>query len=410
MSGLHSPTAVVNWPGNSDIYVVAQRGIGIVSFHDTSLPAPPSGTPHPSGVVLDLSNEARLPGPGYCDEFIGITGLAFHPDFLSGTAKRFFYVRFNLNTPLNTTVIRRYYIRPGTFAAQVSNATDIYTWPTIFQVYSSGQIHFGPSGPATLYFTQPDDSSASSYCPDTVRAQDDLSDLGKLISLAVDDVPITKTILAKGMRNPFGMSVDRGDSNGQGQGDVWISDTGYVPSGSFLRVPSGQSGILNFGWPWQQGDSNLANGAAAALTPAPCNSDPQNGEPSPPPTYTDPARVFSDSSWFGGGHSAVIGSVVYRGTALQGLSNFDGRLVFALFKGFGNPMTGPVFVVPGTLGPGEGIAVDISASIGIGGTLNTIPAAHTILGLTQDIDGEILILSDNCDNSAGKGRITRLKL
>ena len=58
--------------------------------------------------------------------------------------------------------------------------------------------------------------------------------------------------------------------------------------------------------------------------------------------------------------------------------------------------------------PGEGMAVDLSAQLGIGDP-NVVPPGYFILNLTQDTDGEILVLTGRCNITGPNGKVFRMK-
>lgn len=400
VQGLDVPIAVTTFPGNSDIYVVADAATGLITLHDTSIvPAP--GTPPIVGMFLDLSQEAKLLVSGSPDT-AGISGIGFHPEFLQGSSKRFFYVRFNAVSPSNETVIRRYFVRPGQIFAHLPSAADIFRLGTTSPLHSGGNFALhkaGPSQPTMLYFST-GDQVPNSACAVSIRAQDSIEvEYGKAYSLDVDSFSgslLPATMLALGMRNPFYLTVDQGSPTGEGRGDIFISDTGQDTSGSILRIPSVFSGVLNFAFPWRVGNNQLLEGVAATLTSGPCFSDPNFGEPSPPPSYADHSRVFADNVWFGVGHHASLsGAVVYRGGDFP---SWQGRLIHGIpDSGGGVGETPRVFLVNPVLAgdlPWEGVSVDLSIALGIGSAGGGImPNPHTMSTLTQDHEGELLIAS-----------------
>jgi hypothetical protein len=219
---LSTPVFVTSWPGNADILVVAERGIGKVTYWDTSTPGVPTHT------ILDLSAQAWVPG-GF-SEFVGVTAVVFHPHFLTDPAQRFIYVRFNSQGSPTTNVVR-YKIPPGSLKANPASATTMYTWPTVSTGHGSGTLQFDtrPGHEHRLYVPMPDDSTPGNCCDEArVQGIGGASDLGQLMVVEVNSTPPVAWNAATGLRNPFGFSVDRGDiSTFAGRGDVWIGGYTY---------------------------------------------------------------------------------------------------------------------------------------------------------------------------------------
>ena len=390
LNNLDSPTFVTSWPGNSDVLVVAERGAGIVSA--TNL----SGGGLNQWIVLNLSSKAHIPTDANSD-FVGVTGLAFHPDFLTNRHKRFLYVRYNEPVP-TTTVVERYEIPPGTLTVDVTTARTIYTYPTIETTHASGQIHFDTvvANPSVrlLYLAMPDDTFASGSCAEKERVQDPSSDLGKVFGIDVEAMPPPPALppiqlVATGLRNPFGFSVDPGDSSGSGKGDVWIGNTGQQCSGDIFRWIPGTAGVPNYAWPWQVGTCTLADGAQPAWTAGPCT------EPTPPPTYTLPDRVVSNGLT-GGSHDALLGGYVYRSTTVSTLTN---RYVYGLFGSSSSPKILSIAAAD----PGSGVTTDHSLTLGMSswGTGN-------LHGLGQDVDGELYVIRVTSGGPLNNGKIYKI--
>ncbi len=300
---LGSPTFVTSWPDNSDILVVAERSKGIISVWDPNLGVPKT--------LLDLGGEAYI--ASNVGEFIGVTGIAFHPHFNHDTGRRFIYVRFNaaLANQVVETRIKRYEIAPGTLTAQASTATTMYTWPTQATEHGSGTIQFDsrPGSNPVLYAPMPDDTTPGD-CSLAGRVQDIQSDLGKLLSIDVSAIPPLVKQLATGLRNPFGFSVDRGQAGTfSGRGDVWIGDVGAGITGSILRWQPG-GGFKNYGWPWYEGNAQLVwTVQPQVIETIPCG---QTSNPPPPsPAHLplsaveNPHAVFSGVYWVSSGMRGV---------------------------------------------------------------------------------------------------------
>jgi len=384
--------------------VVVERGSRKITYWDTSV----AGIPN--HVVLDLAPLAHMPG-GFSD-FAGVTAFAFHPDFLTDPAKRFFYVRYNSPNPAPTTHIDRWEIPPGSLKAYPNTRTAIYTFPTASTSHPSGTIHFdtAPSASSKLYVPMPDNSGVSipvsaMDCCDQSRVQGTMgpTDLGQLMAIDVDATPPVAWSNAVGLRNPFGFSVDAGDvATGFGQGDVWIGDVGHTFTGNIIRwVPGGA--YRNYGWPWSEGNGNALWPMQPQIQQTPCGASPSNvpvtcGEPVPT-TYSLPYTVFSDFQEFpNGGRDALIGGYVYRRSIVPALTN---EYVFATYGAGVQPR---VYRLPAAGGGGV-TPTNMSATLG----LMSWSTDHTIHALGQDIKGEIYIVRvDESGGLTGNGDIFRI--
>ena len=232
---LDSPTFVTSWPGTSLVLAIAERGSAKVVRYPVGAIGP--GGPPPPTVILDLSTEAFIPN-GANMEFIGLTAIEFHPQFLDDRTKRLIYVRYNekLTNNMTRTFIVSYKIPSGFFEADKTTREELYCLDTVDTAHGAGQIHFDTVSDSTqMYFAVGDDLAGSSTCTELEVIQSDSNDFGKLFVMDVDDPTPTPTMLAKGMRNPFGISVDPGDALGNGLGDVWIANTGPDCSGDIFR-------------------------------------------------------------------------------------------------------------------------------------------------------------------------------
>lgn len=407
LQDLDTPVFVTSWPNNPDVLVVAERGTAKITRHDltSSGGGGGGGLPPVPTLVLDLSGTAFIPGVPN-QEFIGVTGFAFHPEFNDDRNKRFLYVRYNEDNsaaipPNVKMVIERYHIPAGTLSADPTSATLVYENETIVETsHGGGQIHFDTvdDGPEVtkLYFAIPDNWFASATCCERVDVQKDydpaLPDThwGKLFCVDVEQVtdqgpPPTPDVLAKGLRNPHAFSVDRGDSVGQGLGDVWVGNTGKEMTGDVFRWVTGTSGVLNYGWPWKHGDAGALLSAPHTFVDTDCNDDPS--DPCKDPggnVFTDPAYVVRDLLT-NDNHDALIGGYVSRGSG--GLQDM---YVFAIFGAGQSPM---VFAVDAA-DPGNNLPVDLSSQLGT----DTWPG-FTLNELGQDSAGGIYIIRVDSPNN-----------
>lgn len=148
----------------------------------------------------------------------------------------------------------------------------------------------------------------------------------------VKTVKTRPEIIAFGLRNPWRATVDAET------GDVWIPDVGESSVEEINRIPAGSSSAFNFGW-------SLREGRQSFKGPRPKNA-------------VDPVFDYPHAD----GRCAVVGGVVYRGSAIAAL---QGRYVF------GDVCSGRIQVLDDPL-PGRGRSSDLGArvsyltSIGLG--------------------------------------------
>lgn len=132
--------------------------------------------------------------------------------------------------------------------------------------------------------------------------------------------PFTSTVGARGevwaygLRNPWRFSFDRGDTNGNGRGDLYIGDVGQNCWEEIDYTPAISSG-MNFGWRITEGfhgfdTSNFNN----------CSFPDPNLI-----TLTKPITAYDHSSQ---GGVAIVGGYVYRGSTYS-LTNLYGTYLFS---------------------------------------------------------------------------------
>lgn len=417
---LDSPTFVTSWPGNSRLLVVVERGSKHVTLWDLD------NLDAGSTTIVKIEEAYQATSP--TGEFIGVTGVAFHPQFLDadGGEKRVIYVRYNRDstvegaTTTRRTFVKSFDIAPGKVTVSYGTETTVYTWPTVQTAHGSGGLHFDRrSGlnSVRLFVPMPDDAEANTtnngMCCRAAAAQGlpTSSDLGRLLSIDVHATGFPVTVEAQGFRNPFGFCVDRGaTSNGLGRGDVWLGDTGHMFTGSIIRVLPGTGPVENYGWPWQEVDGAQPWNAQPMTRDADCSTNPTlygnvaNAcpESSPAPAYTLPFLGFADQAEFGfNGRDALIGGVVYRGTYVPALTN---RYVFATY---GNGRLPRVYHGSSTA---AGAPTDISTTLGIT-TAGGWAVGEGIHAVGDDWSGQnlyIVRVDGSVGGAAGNGSVWRI--
>ncbi|MBD0329187.1 MAG: PQQ-dependent sugar dehydrogenase [Thermoleophilia bacterium] len=208
----------------------------------------------------------------------GLLSIAFHPRY--GQNRRF-YVNYT-DARGDTRVVE--YRSDGTRALPGSRRELLHV-PQPYSNHNGGQLAFGPDG--RLWIGTGDGGSAGD--PLNV-AQNMRSLLGKLLTLAVDRDNPRPRIAGLGLRNPWRFSFDRRT------GDLYLGDVGQNRWEEVDYLPRRRLGRLqNYGWDVYEGRAVYER-------------KPRNRAG----VLVRPVRVYSLS----GGHCAVSGGFVYRGSSL----------------------------------------------------------------------------------------------
>jgi cysteine-rich repeat protein len=248
-----------------------------------------------NGVLLAtpfLAIEGRV---GCCGER-GLLSLAFHPDYENNG---FFFVYYTDNG--GDVQISRFSVSGNPDQANAGSELSLLTIEhSTFGNHNGGQLAFGPDG--YLYAAIGDGGSGG----DPFEAgQDDTTLLGKQLRIDVDDMTIPAVppsnpnagaglplglIWAKGLRNPWRFSFDRGT------GDLYIADVGQNAVEEVDFQPAASTGGLNYGWDIFEGSTCYE---PLPLFPT-C--------PAPPTGYTMPVTEYSHAQG-----CSITGGFVYRG-------------------------------------------------------------------------------------------------
>lgn len=215
-----------------------------------------------SGTLLDISSRVAC-----CGEQ-GLLSVAFHPRY-SRNGK--FYV---------------YYTAPANRVVEYRGRRALRTLLNVADPYSNhngGQLHFGPDG--RLYLGMGDAGSGGD--PEN-RAQNPDSPFGKLLSINVDSRGARWRTDGLGLRNPWRFSFDRRT------GDLYIGDVGQNAWEEVDFTPRRSPGVENYGWDVYEGRVKYEDKSPAAGR-----------------------IVFPIAVYRLGGHCAVVGGFVYRGTAVR---------------------------------------------------------------------------------------------
>ena len=295
-SGLSAPLRVTAPAGDFGRFFVVEQGGRVRIVRDGVLQA---------GSFLDLSSRISSGGER------GLLGLAFHPDYRRNGR---FYV--NYTDPAGNTVVSE--LRVSTASPDVANAGSERVLLRQAQPYANhngGHLAFSPLD-GTLLVGFGDGGSGGD--PQNL-AQNDGTWLGKILRIDVDAKDAGKEyavprdnpwagrssplpeIWAKGLRNPWRFSFDRGT------GDLWIGDVGQGAWEEIDWQPAGSPGGENYGWRRMEG-AHCYDPASGCLVPG----------------LTLPILEYAHSS--SPSRCSVTGGVVSRGASVPEIA---GRYLFA---------------------------------------------------------------------------------
>ena len=260
VSGLDSPTHLASAPGEADrVYIVEQPGRIRVLRNDRLLRRP----------FLDIVRLVLSGGEQ------GLLSVAFHPGY---EENRLFYVDYT-DLDGNTHVVE--YEATG---GAPTRRRELLFVEQPYANHNGGQLAFGPDG--LLYVGMGDGGSAGD--PDN-RAQDLDSQLGKLLRYDVDaSGEQAWEMVAYGLRNPWRFSFDRET------GGLWIGDVGQGEVEEIDYLPSGTSGLVNFGWDVFEGTHVY-----------------EDKEPDPSGELLEPIAEYTHVEG-----CSITGGFVYRGEAI----------------------------------------------------------------------------------------------
>jgi len=255
------------------------------------------------GALLDTPFLAIEDRASCCQER-GLLSVAFDPSYAVNGR---FFVDYTNND--GNTVIARYHVSADPDLADRDSEQILLTIEQPFANHNGGLVAFGPDG--FLYVGMGDGGGGGDPLK---NAQNDGVLLGKLLRLDVnvDDAPFYAVptdnpraadgarlglIWAKGVRNPWRYSFDRGS------GDLYIGDVGQDKWEEVDVQPAASHGGENYGWDIFEADT--------CFEPDPAPTCPDQV----PPAFTPPVLQYSHDD----GSCSITGGNVYRGCALPDL-------------------------------------------------------------------------------------------
>jgi glucose/arabinose dehydrogenase len=285
-------------------------------------------------LFLDLRSKLTKLNQGFDER--GLLGLALHPKFKSNR-KLFIYYSAPRSSTAPTNWDHTSHLAEFTAAADFSSA-DLASERVLLKIdepqsnHNGGRILFGPDG--YLYIGMGDGGGANDndkgHSPQG-NGQDTTTLLGKILRIDVNkgdtyaipsDNPFADgkqgraEIFAYGLRNPWGLSFDRG-----GDKELFVADVGQNLYEEINIIVKGG----NYGW--RVRESHVAFDPTKPNVP-PTDSPKTDalGKPfiDPIAWYKHPARNKIDPTQIEG--ISVTGGYVYRGKAIKGLA---GKYVFS---------------------------------------------------------------------------------
>jgi len=261
----------------------------------------------------------------------GLLGLALHPQFKENNRIFVYYsAPKRAEAPADwdhTSHVSEFKVTGGKVDANSERVLLQIDKP--YFNHNGGRMAFGPDG--YLYIAMGDGGNANDRGkrPDTGNGQNLDTLLGKILRIDVNkgqpygipqDNPFVggkgkPEIYAYGLRNPWGMSFDRG-----GKHEFFASDVGQDRFEEVNIITKGG----NYGWSLREG-FGCFDPKAPTKPPEDCPKKGANGEP-----LLDPILAYKNFKGFARDPEAtgisVTGGYVYRGKAVPGL---EGKYVFA---------------------------------------------------------------------------------
>ena len=404
--GLGAVDALISIPDGSGRFLVAEQA-GTIQLLDRE--GKKSEQP-----FLDL--RAKIVQLGQGMEERGLLGLALHPQFQSNHK---FYAVYSAPRRSSAPAQWDHTERLSEFKTMGADfaAADPASERVILEIdepdwnHNSGRIVFGPDG--LLYWTV-GDGGAPNDVGEPARGRGHLPEgnaqnlqtlLGKLLRLDVNQTPYgiprdnpfadgkkgLPEIYAYGLRNPWGMSFDRG-----GKHDLIVTDVGQDRWEEINVIVNGG----NYGWRLREGFDGFD---PKDTTHAPTNSVKVGADGKP---FVDPVFVYktlrgrgTDPESYG---VTITGGYVYRGKAFPELV---GKYIFADWS---RSMAIPAGTLLIATIPTEPTARWIVQPLALKDSADGRIKSY-IWALGEDADGELYVLANGINSVANpRGKIFKL--
>ena len=406
--GLNAPTVLVSIPDGSGRLLVADQS-GVIHLIDRDGKKSGQHFLDPRGKMVAL-------GKGM--EERGLLGLALHPQFKSN---RKFYVVYSAPLRTNAPPKWDHTERLSEFKATGDFATaDAASERVVLEIdhpdwnHNSGRLAFGPDG--YLYWTV-GDGGAHNDVGDVARGRGHPPEgngqrldtlLGKVLRLDVDrgtpyGIPKNNPyadgkkglpeIFAYGLRNPWGMSFDRG-----GKHDLIVVDVGQDRWEEINVIVNGG----NYGWRLREGFDGFDPKSPLR---APTNTVTVGADGKP---FVDPVFTYKTLRGRGTDPEAygvtITGGYVYRGKAFPALA---GKYIFADWSRSMAIPDGTLLVAtipPQGSAPARWTVQPLALKEYPNGRIKSF-----IWALGEDADGELYVLANGINSVANtRGKVFKL--
>lgn len=355
-------------------------------------------------VFLDVRPRLAKFNEGFDEK--GLLDVVLHPGFLQNRKLYAFY-----GAPLRASAPQGFShtSRLSEFKVSESDpeAVDLASERVLLEIdkpqwnHNGGRMVFGPDG--FLYIGTGDGGNGNDSGPghgERGNGQNTEVLLGKILRIDVDhgdpygipqDNPFAKgggrpEIFAYGIRNPWGLSFDRG-----GQREFFVADVGQDAFEELNIIVKGG----NYGWNRREGFSCF-DPKNPTNPPDDCPKVGDRGEP-----LIDPILAYKNSKRFSkdGEGLSIIGGYVYRGSALPAL---QGRYIFADWSRAWQKPEGQMFVASRPAdgkGPWTKAPLDLESHPG-----GLLPGY--IVSFGENAEGELYVMTT--ENNELRGRTGRL--
>ena len=276
------PLQIVGLPGGRHNYMITREGRVWIVEEDT-FSRPP---------VLDIRDSVGIGSE------TGLLGIALHPDDPTRLFLNYTDLEFDL-------ILAEYRLDESLRTADPSSARMILKIPTRSDFHKGGMIAFGPDG--YFYMGVGDDGYSFNGQDSTTRLGSILRidvDGGEPYGIPTDQPPLTEEapeVYLYGLRNPWRFWIDPGTNI------IYIGDVG-ADAYEEIDITSLDAPGTNFGWSWLEGPQwgPFNEGAHCRENPETCDTS----------SFTAAALALPHSPEV----CAVIGGMVYRGTAIPELT------------------------------------------------------------------------------------------
>ncbi|MGD1992630.1 MAG: PQQ-dependent sugar dehydrogenase [Anaerolineae bacterium] len=355
---------------------------------------------------VDVSGRMVQLSGGYDER--GLLGLAFHPDFAEN-GRFYLYYSAPLRDEAPAGWNHTSHISEFVVSQDDPNSADPDSERLLMQVdqpqsnHDGGQIAFGPDG--YLYIPLGDGGGASDrgtgHNPELGNGQDTSTLLGSVLRVDVDggdpygippDNPFSgeegrEEIFAYGFRNPYRIAFDAG-----GERQLFVGDVGQNLWEEVDIVTRGG----NYGWNIKEG-THCFDPLNPGVSPGECPDISEMGV-----ALAAPIIEYQNANAPGGLGRAVVGGMVYRGSALPA---FQGRYVFGDWStGFNRPDGTLLVATPPEMGEGMWPFEEVRIAARENGRLGSF-----LLSFGQDADLELYVLtSDTPGPSGDTGKVFKI--